>query len=57
MKNKYGNKRLTLDLQNCYRIELTSNFANPTYIRIVLGNGVSITLDIVSRLVIDKGVG
>ena len=31
MKNKHGNKRLTLDLQNCYRIELTSNFANPTY--------------------------
>jgi hypothetical protein len=45
--------RLTLDLQNCYRIVLTSNFANPTYLkRIVLESGVSITLDIVSRLVL-----
>jgi len=42
-----------LDLQNCYKIELTSNFANPTYLkRIVLDSGVSITLDIVSRLVL-----
>ena len=32
---------------------LTSNFANPTYLkRIVLDNGVSTTLDLVSRLVL-----